>query len=148
MHSYLLVMKSFLYLIYSEIGFMIGKSSDIHRRFAVIDAHSPIDLQLFRVYRIQKNSLHEKRLHKKYASKLIRGGWFSLDKKDLQEIDDYLSENEGTRVLDNMKKIEKSLVGLKLNFEPDNEHSLKQYLSKLEKSVEQLKRALEGRKTL
>lgn len=141
-------MKSFLYLIYSEIGFMIGKSSDIHRRFAVIDAHSPIDLQLFRVYRIQKNSLHEKRLHKKYASKLIRGGWFSLDKKDLQEIDDYLTENEGTRVLDNMKKIEKSLVGLKLNFESDNEHSLKQYLSKLEKSVEQLKRALEGRKSL
>ena len=141
-------MKSFLYLIYSEIGFMIGKSSDIHRRFAVIDSHSPIDLQLFRVYRIQKNSLHEKRLQKKYASKQIRGGWFALDMTDIHEIDEYLTENEGARILDNLKKIEKSLVGLKLNFETDNEHSLKQYLAKLEKSVEQLKRALEGRDTL
>ena len=141
-------MKSFLYLIYSEIGFMIGKSSDIHRRFAVIDAHSPIDLQLFRVYRIEKNSLHEKRLHKKYAHKQIRGGWFSLDMDDIKEIDAYLTENDGTRVLDNLKKIEKSLVGLKLNFKTDDEHSLEQYLAKLEKSVEQLKRALEGRDTL
>jgi hypothetical protein len=51
-------------------------------------------------------------------------------------------------VLDNLKKIEKSLVGLKLNFKTDEEHSLDQYLAKLEKSVEQLKRALEGRDTL
>lgn len=127
---------------------MIGKSSDIHRRFAVIDAHSPIDLQLFRVYRIEKNSLHEKRLHKKYAHKQIRGGWFSLDLDDIKEIDAYLTENDGTRVLDNLKKIEKSLMGLKLNFKTDDEHSLEKYLAKLEKSVEQLKRALEGRDTL
>lgn len=124
---------------------MIGKSSDIHRRFAVIDAHSPIDLHLFRVYRIQKNSLHERRLLKKYASKHIRGGWFSLDMNDIREIDDYMVDNEGTRILDNLKKIEKSLGGLKLDFKADDEHSLQNYLAKLETSVEQLKRALEGR---
>jgi len=112
LHSYDLEMKSFLYILYSDIGFMIGKSSDIHRRFAVIDAHSPIEVQLFRVYRIEKNSLHEKRLHKKYCEKQIRGGWFSLNMDDIREIDVYLKKNKGTRVLDNLKKIEKSLVGL------------------------------------
>ena len=80
-------MRSFLYLIYSEIGFMIGKSSDIYRRFAVIDAHSPIELQLFRVYKIEKNGYHEKRLCKMFSSKRIRAGWYALDLDDVKEID-------------------------------------------------------------
>jgi len=87
-------------------------------------------------------------LLKKYASKHIRGGWFSLDMTDIREIDEYMVDNDGTRILDNLKKIEKSMGGLKLNFKADNEHSLQQYLAKLETSVEQLKRALEGRDTL
>ena len=65
---------------------MIGKSSDIYRRFAVIDTHSPIELQLFRVYKIEKNGYHEKRLHKKFESKRIRGGWFALNINDIKEI--------------------------------------------------------------
>ena len=141
-------MKSFLYLVYSDIGFLIGKSSDIHRRFEVIDTHSPIDLQLFRVYRIEKNSLHEKRLHKQFDSKRIRNGWFDLDMTDIQEVDKYMTKNKGVRILDNLKKIVKSGQGLKMNFEIDNEYPLQKYLEKLEKSVEQLKRALEGRDSL
>lgn len=127
---------------------MIGKSSDIHRRFAVIDTHSPIELQLYRVYRIEKNSLHEKRLHKQFESKQIRNGWFALDLDDLKELDSYMTKNKGVRILDNHKKVLKGGDGLKMNFQTDNEHPLNQYLEKLEKSVEQLKRALEGRKTL
>ena len=141
-------MKSFLYLIYSDLGFMIGKSSDIHRRFAVIDTHSPIELQLFRVYRIEKNSLHEKRLHKQFQSKQIRNGWFALDMADIHEVDSYMTKNKGVRILDNIKKVIKGGEGLKMNFKTDNEHPLDQYLEKLEKSVDRLKRALEGRDTL
>jgi len=127
---------------------MIGKSSDIHRRFAVIDTHSPIELQLFRVYRIEKNSLHEKRLHKQFESKQIRNGWFALDMADIHEVDSYMTKNKGVRILDNIKKVIKGGEGLKMNFKTDNEHPLDQYLEKLEKSVERLKRALEGRDTL
>ena len=141
-------MKSFLYLIYSEMGFMIGKSSDIHRRFAVIDTHSPIELQLFRVYRIEKNSLHEKRLHKQYESRQIRNGWFDLDMADIHEIDRYMTKNKGVKILDNIQKVVKSGEGLKKNFKADPSDSLTQYLEKLEKTVEMLKRALEGRDTL
>ena len=141
-------MKSFLYLIYSDLGFMIGKSSDIHRRFAVIDTHSPVELQLFRVYRIEKNSLHEKRLHKQYESKQIRNGWFGLDMADIHEIDRYMTKNKGVRILDNIKKVIKGDNGLKKNFKSDNDDPLDNYLEKLEKSVKQLKRALEGRDTM
>jgi len=141
-------MKSFLYLIYSEIGFMIGKSSDIYRRFAVIDTHSPIELQLFRVYKIEKNGYHEKRLHKKFESKRIRGGWFALNINDIKEIDKYLRENNGTRILDNLKKVKQ--IPQKTN--QDSTHNptpdLMQDIKNLEDVVEKLKGALDGRTKL
>ena len=142
-------MKSFIYLIYSEIGYMIGKSSDIHRRFAVIDAHSPVELQLFRVYRIPRNGYHEKKLHKKYLSSQIRCGWFDLNFEDVGDIDSYLIDNDGIRILDNLKKIQKSPLGMQHKAATDTTRKpLQDDLKKLEHSVEQLKRSLDGRKTL
>jgi len=142
-------MKSFIYLVYSEIGYMIGRSSDIHRRFAIIDAHSPVDLQLFRVYRIQKNGFHEKRLHKQYAPRQIRGGWFALNFDDLKAIDEYLTDNDGVRILDNLKKIKKSPLWMQQKVATDQAKKPLVYdLKKLEYSVEQLKRSLQGRDTL
>ena len=142
-------MKSFLYLIYSEIGFMIGKSSDIYRRFAVIDTHSPIELQLFRVYKIEKNGYHEKKLHKMFESKRIRGGWFALDHGDIEEIDRYLMENKGTRILDNMKKVTKTRGAGK---DPDPKKNpyegIRDDIEKLEDVVERLKGTLDGRKSV
>ena len=142
-------MKSFLYLIYSEIGFMIGKSSDIYRRFAVIDNHSPIDLQLFRVYKIEKNGYHEKRLHKMFTAKQIRGGWYALDLEDIKEIDIYLKKHKGTRILDNYKKILKSPDPSKIS--PDSDQAgfnLNKDLDKLEDAIARLNDALFGRKRL
>jgi hypothetical protein len=141
-------MKSFLYLIYSEIGFMIGKSSDIYRRFAVIDTHSPIELQLFRVYKIEKNGYHEKRLHKQFETKRIRGGWFALDHDDIKEIDRYLLENEGTRILDNMKKVTRSKQKDDSGSSKNPYHGIHDDIVKLENVVERLKGTLDGRKTL
>jgi hypothetical protein len=141
-------MKSFLYLIYSEIGFMIGKSSDIYRRFAVIDTHSPIELQLFRVYKIEKNGYHEKKLHKLFETKRIRGGWFALDHSDIEELDRYMLENDGTRILDNIKKVNWS----KRVDDPESSrnpyHDIHKDIEKLENVVERLKGTLDGRKTL
>ena len=141
-------MKSFLYLIYSEIGFMIGKSSDIYRRFAVIDTHSPIELQLFRVYKIEKNGYHEKRLHKQFEAKRIRGGWFALDHNDIEEIDKYLLENEGTRILDNMKKVTKSKQPKEPGTSKNPYQGIQDDIRKLENVVEKLKGTLDGRKTI
>ncbi len=141
-------MKSFLYLIYSEIGFMIGKSSDIYRRFAVIDTHSPIELQLFRVYKIEKNGYHEKRLHKHYVEKRIRGGWFALDYNDIEEIDRYLIENQGTRILDNTKKVTRSR-NTKVDDGSGNPcNGIQDDIQKLENAVQKLKGTLDGRKSL
>ncbi len=141
-------MKSFIYLIYSEIGFMIGKSSDIYRRFAIIDAHSPLDLQLFRVYRINKNGIHEKRLHKLFAAKCIRGGWFALDIEDIKEIDKYLIKNDGTRVLDNLKKVNKSRIQTHQDSIQDPYGDLLGNIEHLEEVVAKLKGALDGRSKL
>ncbi len=142
-------MKSFIYLIYSEIGFMIGKSSDIYRRFAVIDTHSPIELQLFRVYKIEKNGYHEKKLHKMFESKRIRGGWFALDHGDIEEIDRYLLENKGTRILDNMKKVAKTRgAGNDTDPEQNPYEGIQDDIEKLEDVVERLKGTLDGRKSI
>jgi hypothetical protein len=141
-------MKSFLYLIYSEIGFMIGKSSDIYRRFAVIDTHSPIELQLFRVYKIEKNGYHEKKLHKQFEEKKIRGGWFALDHNDIEEIDRYLMENKGTRILDNMKKITKNVPSEEGENSRNPYHGIHDDIGKLEDVVKKLKGTLDGRKSI
>ncbi len=127
---------------------MIGKSSDIYRRFAIIDDHSPIELQLFRVYRIERNSIHEKRLQKLFLTKRIRGGWFALNFDDIDEIDRYLLENKGTLILDNLKKIKQ--IPQKTN--QDSTHNptpdLMQDIKNLEDVVEKLKGALDGRTKL
>lgn len=141
-------MKSFIYLIYSEIGFMIGKSSDIYRRFAIIEEYSPIDLQLFRVYRIKQNGIHEKRLHKLFASKSIRGNWFALDLADIKEIDKYLLKNKGTRILDNLKKVNKSRVQTNKDSMQDPTRDLHANIDTLEQVVAKLKGALDGRSKL
>lgn len=127
---------------------MIGKSSDIYRRFAIIDDHSPIELQLFRVYRIERNGIHEKRLQKLFLTKRIRGGWFALNFDDIEEIDRYLLENEGTLILDNLKKVKQSPQKTNQdsthNSTPDLMHDIKN----LEDVVEKLKGALDGRTKL
>jgi hypothetical protein len=141
-------MKSFIYLIYSQIGFMIGKSSDIYRRFAVIDTHSPIELQLFRVYKIEKNGYHEKRLHKQYEAKKIRGSWFALDRQDIEEIDRYLLENNGTRILDNLKKATRNRPAGNDKTSKNPYHGIHDDIGKLEDVVQRLKGTLDGRNTL
>ena len=127
---------------------MIGKSSNINRRFAIIDAHSPVELQLLRVYWIEKNGIHEKRLHRLFTSKRIRGGWFSLDIDDIKEIDQYLLENKGTRILDNLKKFKKIREQTNNDSTQNPYHTLHQDIKKLEDAVEKLKGALAGRPNL
>ena len=138
-------MKSFLYIVSSGIGFMIGKSSDVYRRFAVIDTHSPIDLQLFRVYKIERNGYHEKRIQKMFSSKHIRAGWFDLNLEDIEEIDKYMVKNKGVRTLDNMKKVRKSLEPKKQDLSENESLSLTEDIEELEDVVEKLKNALSGR---
>lgn len=127
---------------------MIGKSSNINRRFAIIDAQSPIELQLLRVYWIEKNGIHEKRLHKLFTSKRIRGGWFALDTDDIKEIDQYLLENKGTRILDNLKKFKKIQKQTNNDSTQNPYHTLHQDIKKLEDTVDKLKEALAGRPNL
>ena len=127
---------------------MIGKSSNINRRFAIIDANSPIELQLLRVYWIEKNGIHEKRLHKLLNSKRIRGGWFALDIDDIKEIDRYLMENKGTRILDNLKKFKKIREQTNNDSTRNPYHNLHQDIKNLEDAVEKLKGALAGRPNL
>ena len=143
-----LAMKSFIYLIYSQVGIMIGKSSNINRRFAIIDTYSPIELQLLRVYWIEKNGIHERRLHKLFTHKRIRGGWFALDIDDIKEIDRYLIENKGTRILDNLKKFKKIREQSNNDSIQNPYHNLHQDIKKLEDVVDKLKEALAGRPNL
>ena len=140
--------NTFIYLVYSEIGILVGRSTDVTRRFAIVDSNSPIELLLFRVYRIEKNRIHEKRLHKLFAIKNIRGGWFALDIKDIKTIDSYLIENKGTRILDNLDKINKGPTPINQDASQDPFRDLNKEIDGLEKVVGKLKGALDGRKKL
>lgn len=141
-----MAMKSFLYILYSEIGLMIGRSSDFSRRFAVIDEYSPIELKLLRVYRIPRNRIHEKRLHRLFMAKQIRGGWFALDFNDIEEIDRYLTENGGSMILDNLGKFSLGPRHGKLDSIHDPNPNLLQEITNLEQVVEKLKATLDGRR--
>lgn len=133
-------MKSFIYIIYSDFGYMIGKSSDAYRKFAFIDSISPIDIKLLKVYRIPKNRLHEKRLHKKYHHKQIRKGWFALNDKNIMEIESYLVENEGERILNNTRVPESTS-----SFSTGDKQSISRELGldRLEESVALLRKTIE-----
>ena len=133
-------MKSFIYIVYSDFAYMIGKSSDVYRRFAFIDSISPIDIKLLKVYRIPKNRLHEKRLHKKYSHKQIRKGWFALNDNNITEIESYLVENEGERILNNTRELETTSF-----ITTGNKQSISRELDldRLEESVALLKKTIE-----
>ena len=134
-------MKSFIYIIYSDFGYMIGKSSDVYRRFSFIDANSPIDIHLLKVYRIPKNRLHEKRLHKKYSHRQIRNGWFALDLSNIAEIENYLVENEGERILNNTKILGKGACDAK---QQNGSLSRELNLERLEEAVVILKKTIDN----
>lgn len=61
----------------------IGKSKDIASRFSQIKTMSSAHLELYHIIETNHESLLEKRLHQRFASKRKHGEWFSLDLMDL-----------------------------------------------------------------
>mgnify|MGYP006296506225 CR=1 FL=1 len=138
-------MKQFLYLVHSGLGIMIGRTSHIYRRFAVIDSYSPLEVKLYRVYRTKRSGLLEMYLRRKYNKKKIRTGWFDLNPADLEEIDEYLRKNKAIRILDNSKKIRGNDRQKSPETVIEEYRDLHGDIEKLEQAVQRLWKALYGK---
>ncbi len=138
-------MKQFLYLVHSGLGIMIGRTSHIYRRLAVIDSYSPLEVKLYRVYRTKRSGLLEMYLRRKYSRKKIRAGWFDLSPDDLEEIDEYLRKNKAIRILDNSKNVRIKAHQKTPETVTEESRDLHGDIEKLEQAVQRLWKALYGK---
>ncbi len=138
-------MKPFLFLVHSQIGIMIGRTSQIYRRFAVIEGYSPLEVKLYRVYRTKRSGLLENTLRRRYNHKKIRTRWYAFDSADLEEIDRYLRDHKAIRILDNSRKIPVRSPEEESGESLQNERDLNEEIDRLENAVQRLWKALYGK---
>ncbi|MFA6270687.1 MAG: terminase small subunit [Candidatus Paceibacterota bacterium] len=76
-----------VYLILAENGLVkIGKTIDVERRFQSLNSMSPVDLKLVYVFDTLFGDELEEDLHARYETKRVKGEWFALTEKDVDEI--------------------------------------------------------------
>lgn len=77
--------KTFVYLMHNKQNgfYKIGRSLNPVLRENTLQAQEP-DVHL--VFQVEATAAYEAELHQKYAEKRIRGEWFRLEEKDVQEI--------------------------------------------------------------
>jgi hypothetical protein len=71
--------------------YKIGITNDINSRLSSMQTGCPYNLFAFKAYETKAPATIEKMLHIFFNKKHVRGEWFRLDEKDLQYIDDALS---------------------------------------------------------
>jgi len=76
-----------VYLMRAENGLIkIGKTITVEQRLRQINMMSPVDIELFCVFDSLFGDELEKELHAAYACKRVKGEWFALSQRDLNEI--------------------------------------------------------------
>lgn len=75
----------YIYIIHSTSGhYKIGRSSDPQRRLSQLKAtEGPFEYSLVNVLETNDANEAEKEFHAKFASKRVRGEWFSVTAEDL-----------------------------------------------------------------
>ena len=81
----------FIYIIYFDDSanqryYKIGMSQTFHARFADHQCSSPFKIYVACAYFVGNMRQEERALHLTFASKRVRGEWFSLDQQDLYDI--------------------------------------------------------------
>lgn len=82
----------FIYILESELGYKIGKSGKVEKRFNAFNIKMPFAwrvLNIFAVHHKQINQL-EKFLHKRLENKKINGEWFDLSNEDISIIKKFI----------------------------------------------------------
>jgi hypothetical protein len=76
-----------IYILLDELNEVvkIGKTKNIDKRIKALQTSSPCKLKLL-ISLPENNQINEKRLHRKYQDKRIKGEWFKYDEEIKQEI--------------------------------------------------------------
>lgn len=84
-----------VYLLSCGSFYKIGVTNDLGRRIKQLDER-PYKINVIKVSKPLENAFNvEKRLHKIFKSKIIKGEWFNLNKNDVTFIVSYLSKLGG-----------------------------------------------------
>lgn len=95
--------KGYVYVIKMGDYYKIGKTKKPKERFGEYTL-LPIDPETIYCEYVYNYSQVETDLHETYKEKLVRGEWFSLNEKDLEQIYNFLKENKKCG-----KKVEKKV---------------------------------------
>lgn len=78
--------KEYIYLTKSEFGYKIGRTTRPKKRPLQVAGNMPIKLEVIVVIEVSDSKGWERRLHRHFAEKRLRGEWFSLDDPDVEMI--------------------------------------------------------------
>jgi hypothetical protein len=79
----------YIYLIKSDLGYKIGKSSKLPQRVRQIGIQVPFEHEFIFSAKFKAYHLVEKILHNQFSSKRIKGEWFDLTEEDVLCIREY-----------------------------------------------------------
>lgn len=77
----------YLYLIQCQQFFKIGIANDVEGRLAQLSTGNPFELKVLAVYGFSNAESVERSLHQRFANTRARGEWFSLDDRDLLDVE-------------------------------------------------------------
>lgn len=78
--------KEYIYLTKSDFGYKIGRTTRPQKRPLQVAGNMPIKLEVIVVIEVANSKEWERRLHRHFAEKRLRGEWFSLDQTDVELI--------------------------------------------------------------
>jgi hypothetical protein len=77
----------YIYLLSSSGFFKIGVANDVSSRIASLQTGNPHPIKLISCYGFQNAEFVERALHQKYSNERLRGEWFNLSDKHIDEFE-------------------------------------------------------------
>lgn len=81
-----------VYFIKSGEYHKIGMTTDFKQRMKYYKTHNPLEIEVVFMRNLKNCMHHERKLHRMLKSKLKHGGWFLLNKDDVEQTISYLKD--------------------------------------------------------
>lgn len=106
--------STYVYLIKADNGLIkIGIASDVNGRFINIDSMSPVPLSLLFSFYNEDALRVERKLHKRFAAKRVKGEWFNLSRNEI----DWIIGKYGDGINDTIESVEPIIIQLSILLE-------------------------------
>jgi len=84
--------SGYIYVIQSEYGYKIGKTTSIKNRSQLFGVKLPFDFSFVYTYFSDRFSKLEVDLHQHFKHKRLNGEWFNLSNEDLEELEGFCTK--------------------------------------------------------